>query len=222
MALGFEIVNVNPTQPGRQVARFVCNACRGHLDLQMPGGRLNPEHQAKRAARHGWEADASRPSRVRCPECQGKAKPKRATEAAPVVSVEPAPPPEPKQAEIIPMNASKPAATVTAISKPSADQRLQIRNLLDRHFDDATGGYLDGMSDQKVAEAANVPRIVVEQIRDAGWGPLRISPEVMELRAELAKAGAELSRATAELHKLGTRVAELAGKVERIAGAAAA
>ncbi len=66
------------------------------------------------------------------------------------------------------------------------DQRLAVRNLLDHHFDDGVGGYIDGFSDQKVAEQAGVPRIFVERAREAAYGPIRLDPVVGQLREDVA------------------------------------
>ena len=88
------------------------------------------------------------------------------------------------------------------------DQRVLIRNLLDKHFDDAVGTYLDGMCDATVAEKASVPRVVVERIREAAYGPIKVDPEIQAIRTELAavKAAAE---------KLAATVADLTARLDR-------
>jgi hypothetical protein len=98
--------------------------------------------------------------------------------------------------------APAPAPKLAIVPKqPTADQRLAIRNLLDKHFDDGVGCYLDGMDDQKVAERVGVPRLIVEQIRDAGWGPVKVNPEMVALRAEVAALKAELEKQSADVAK---------------------
>lgn len=86
--------------------------------------------------------------------------------------------------------------------KPTNDQRVAIRNLLDKHFDDSVGSYLDGWSDAKIAGALNIPRIIVERIRDAAYGPLRENPEIRALEAEIVRLAGELDAIKARLRKL--------------------
>lgn len=94
------------------------------------------------------------------------------------------------------------------IREATNDQRVLIRNLLDKHFDDAVGTYLDSMSDAAIAEKAGVPRVVVERIREAAYGPIKVDPEIQAIRTELAalKAAAE---------KLMATVADLSARLDR-------
>lgn len=96
---------------------------------------------------------------------------------------------------------SKEAGTVVPVTQPTAEQRLKIRSQLDKSFDDGVGRYLDGLSDQKIAEAVNVPRIVVEQIRETAYGPIRVNPVAAELRDAVAALATEFAGKLEELRK---------------------
>jgi hypothetical protein len=168
----------------REVAQFVCVECgaRGEVDT---GGSLAPDVIQTKAARIGWKLDARKSGRTFCPQCAGPRKKSQTTKPeAPV----PTPP--------------------TPIREATNDQRVLIRNLLDKHFDDAVGTYLDSMSDAAIAEKAGVPRVVVERIREAAYGPIKVDPEILAIRTELAavKAAAE---------KLMATVADLTARLDR-------
>ena len=168
----------------REVAQFVCVECgdRGEVDT---GGSLAPGVIQTKAARLGWKLDARKSGRTYCPKCAG---PRKKAETAKPEATLPTPP--------IP------------IRDATNDQRVLIRNLLDKHFDDAVGTYLDGMCDATVAEKASVPRVVVERIREAAYGPIKVDPEIQAIRTELAavKAAAE---------KLAATVADLTARLDR-------
>ena len=78
------------------------------------------------------------------------------------------------------------------LKDPTTDQRVKIRSLLDKHFDDGVGRYLDGFSDQKIADAVDVPRIIVEKMRETGWGPIKTDPELVNLSNQLADMEAKI------------------------------
>lgn len=91
-------------------------------------------------------------------------------------------------------------------------ERVKIRAVLDKQFDDGAGCWLDGYSDQKAGEEVGVPWAIVTRIREAAYGPIRVDPEVAGLRAELVQIGRELVALT-EKHAAATkRLEALAGK----------
>lgn len=94
----------------------------------------------------------------------------------------------------------------SATREATPQQRTTIRNYLDKHFDDAAGAYLDGMSDQKIADAVNIPRVIVERMRDAAYGPIKVDPEVQAIRAELAALKVQAETLTAAVAGLTARV----------------
>ena len=110
--------------------------------------------------------------------------------------------------------AQKPLSIVP--KAPTNDQRLAIRGHLDKSFDDKAGCYLDGLSDQRIAELVGVPRVVVEQIRDAGWGPVRVSPELAALRSDIAALKAQMAEHEKARVKLANDLAALSSRVEKV------
>ena len=168
----------------REVARFVCAECfdRGEVDT---GGTVDPRMIVGKAERIGWKLDPKKHGRTYCPKCAGA----RKAQAAPNHEAPMTTPPIP-------------------IREATNDQRVLIRNLLDKHFDDAVGTFLDGMSDAAIAEKAAVPRVVVERILEAAYGPIKVDPEIQAIRTELAavKAAAE---------KLMATVADLSARLDR-------
>jgi hypothetical protein len=186
--LGFRIATVTRGDAGAlaTVMRFQCVECGELLDLivsKAAHGNTNPEVIAQRAGRFGWKADAYRKNRCWCPRCAGPRKPK------------PAPVPIPEQGKVIPMTQAVPIREITAA------QKQRVRSLLDKHFDDSIGAYLDGMTDLKVAEALGIPRTFVEQIRDAAYGPIRISPELSDARAALEALDKKIASAKEQFEK---------------------
>lgn len=85
---------------------------------------------------------------------------------------------------------------------PTNDQRLKIRTLLDKHFDDAKGRYLDGYTDQRVGAEVDVPWAAVTAIREAAYGPLRVDPEVDALQRAVAAIEADLAKVKERLAAL--------------------
>jgi len=89
------------------------------------------------------------------------------------------------------------------------DERLKVRSLLDKHFDDAKGRYLDGYSDQKVATEANVPRIHVETIRETAYGAIKADGELDKIRAEMLGMAKTVQEVSGRLSALTKRVDEI-------------
>lgn len=177
--LGFDLVNLMQNGERRTVARFVCYRCKAKsLDLSVVSGqRLNPSLLAQSAERKGWDADSVRKARVICPDC--KANPLQNDVESELRKIEGRMATSPTA--LIPAA----SAPVVPVREPTADQRSVIRRLLEKHFDEGMGCYLDGYSDQRIAEEIGMPRIVVERLRDAAYGPIRISPETLAARKEL-------------------------------------
>jgi hypothetical protein len=165
---GFVFKTVSTDAGQRSVARFICSSCGDILDIANIGSK-SPTFFVARAVRHGWAAHESKANRCYCPRCLASS-PAQAREVKPV---------------------SIPTTTVGPRS-PTTDERLKIRALLDKHFDDAIGEYLDGMNDEKIAAAVNVPRVLVSGIRDAAYGPVRVNPELREIQNRLNNLQTEL------------------------------
>lgn len=192
--LSYDVLQVRDGGQPRTVARVWCSGCTEHLDLTINSSH-NPERIEQQARAKGWDCDKNRASWNRCPACKAmdKARSKgepaakaaepipAATDATARVSQAAAPQPAPTA----PLGAKETAMTTTTVRAPTPDERTRVRHKLDGVFDDSNGMYLDGYSDQKVADDLKLPRKIVEQIREAAYGPIRTDPEIEQLRADI-------------------------------------
>jgi hypothetical protein len=188
--LGFlKTSTILPDGGFRPVARFVCNGCGATSEFSLKSREgVNPEAMAKLVRGRGWVADPFRRSASYCPAC--------------LVRPKNDPNSELKRVNLMPKIPEPSSATREA----TPQQRTTIRNYLDKHFDDAAGAHLDGMSDQKIADAVNIPRVIVERMRDAAYGPIKVDPEVQAIRAELAALKVQAETLTAAVAGLTARV----------------
>jgi len=91
-----------------------------------------------------------------------------------------------------------------------------LRGLLDRHFDAYDAMYLAGLSDQALAERVNVPRVVVERMREAAYGPIRVSPEMVAIRTDAEKLSADIRDITAMVADLNKAGAAIMARIEQL------
>jgi len=190
------------------VAVFHCSRCPATHRHRLPHGRkMNPEKVAQRCERDGWRTDKCSRGRVLCPGCLQEKHPRRLH----AVTKIPATTPE-----------TKPAAAPPA--RPSADPkdatpevRAKIRRMLDGHFDEGKGCYIDGYSDQKIGQELNIPWAIVANLREIGYGPIRVDPAVAALEAELAEARNQRNHISQIIMALDKRLADLSAKIEALA-----
>lgn len=186
--------------------RAQCAKCDSRLLIKMASAQQNPQEIGKWIVRKGWEFDPYKPASPRCPDCLKKAKDKATGES---------PNKEPPS-----MTTSNVAALTLPARPLSAEEKLKVRNLLDSHFDEAKGIYLDGYSDQRVGTEAAVPWANVRAIREAAYGPLQSVPELDGLIADnraLAEKASEIAKHAAALqtqnNDLAKRIADMAKKM---------
>lgn len=182
--LPFSIASRLSNGQWREEARFVCARCDAHASFPVVrprGSGFSPEHIIRKATGAGWKAEF-RSERAECPRCTGAKNgaclPSIETKSTEVIAMKP-----PTKAQPA---AALPIAPIAPIAPLPGPQRMKIRTLLDKHFDDAAGRYLDGYSDQRVATEVDVPRIHVEKAREAAYGPIRAFPEVEAAEKALA------------------------------------
>jgi len=171
--------------------RIIC-ACGRSEDRNSNGMALPPDQVAKKFKQHGWVQK----SRIwTCLQCQLNERRKSVKPA--VVS------PSPAQLAI---TVDKPAAPVIA---PTTKQVLAIGSLIEQYFNTSTGLYEASWSDDAVAKKLGLPRAMIEKVREEGYGPLKLPPELMSLKSEIDTISAmirDLSRrVSAELAKYGVR-----------------
>jgi hypothetical protein len=185
---------------------FECSKCSNTLKFPINGAStVVPELAANKAKDQGWKASAWAKSKTVCPSCQIHAKND----------------PDSELKKVAALMAQTPVPTVTPLREPTVEQRVAIRSSLDKHFDDAQGMYLDNYDDEKIAAHVGVPRAVVERMREAAYGPIRISKEdqervklYIELKAELEEIERKQTNARTLLQVIDERIATVRGKIE--------
>jgi hypothetical protein len=199
---GFELITER-LQRGdhKTIARFQCAECPARLDIGLAGG-LNPRWLANQAKQKGWEADAYYPQACLCPDCTTKPTNNDTDSELKKLERKMAQQPPPNTPEPPPIvQEPQPQPAVVTPREPTSDQRTLIRKLLDANFDDELGFYAAGWSDARIAEEVNVPRLVVERLRDTAFGPLKVTPEIVALREEVAKLFAKLEAVEREFRQ---------------------
>jgi len=202
-ATGFTVVSLLHNGLRSTWARFHCVSCDATSDCRVTTGLpLDCHGYAKKMARRGWQAWANKKSKTYCPACLG---PRKKAASPPALKVVPMAPPK-----------------LVDVRKPTQAERMKIRALLDLHFDDARGMYLEGKNDQTLAEEVGVPRLVVEQMREVSYGPLRVNPEDVAMQAEITQLRQDLDLLKKELdERLAPRREEIAQLEVRLANIAA-
>jgi hypothetical protein len=172
-----------------------CGACprveRIHLSTSMP-----PVAIAQKFQNRGWHVDRRNPKHNLCAACQRGGKPK------PMLPV--------CQEGSSPMSSapSHPASEVTAqittgaVRAPTMPEIRRILNKVADHFDEASGRYLAGYSDERVAAELDLPRALVAKVRDESGMKLKGNPELLALRDELAAIRDLLEGCDAKLQRL--------------------
>jgi hypothetical protein len=204
---GFTLARSDYGGTVRTVAQFRCVSCSATVDTPVKAGSpLEPETYAKRVALKGWQAWPFKKAKTYCPDClKPAAKNNPDSELRKVI---------PMTAPIVPSAVAAPK--LVSVAPPTSAQRHQVRQHLDKNFDDDAGCYLDGLSDQRVAEMVGVPRIVVEQMREAAYGPIKLDPVVAGMRNEVAQAKRDLDGQQKALDALKAKVAEMSSRLEKI------
>lgn len=172
---------------GQNIARLRCSSCPAHHDIKMVS-HLPTEVIMKKFQKHGWTVHVSRPDKCQCPDCflSRRRSVNKLREAPKMVEVFPAPH---TNSVAIPIGTSKQEPVLAAGLTPLTQaNRTKIREMLDTHFDDAAGRYLDNLTDQKVGEKIGVPWKHVEEIRRLAYGELKEDPELTAIRAQLNAA----------------------------------
>lgn len=151
----------------KTVLTLQCHSCPNTFETTVTAD-MSPSHTLKEAHKAGWKANGRNPRATTCPDCQqAKRKPKE--------------------------DATTMTTTQTAVAAPlTSDQRLKIRHLLDTHYDDSRGRYLDGYSDQVIGREVDVAFSKVAEVREAAYGPLAGDDDVSELRKEIDAVKADI------------------------------
>lgn len=159
----------------------------------------DPDQLRKRMLSKGWEFDAFRKKNCICPECQkdqrdlDEEEPKMPKPTLVAANSEPT----------MPQQAAPPRTSLTS------DERFKVRQLLDQHFDDKMGAYLNQYSDQRIGTELEVPWKLVFDIREAAYGPIREDPRIAAIRSDMAKLERQMSELTRGMTDLRTKIGGL-------------
>lgn len=80
------------------------------------------------------------------------------------------------------------AAPSAAPSAGAMKAQAQMFRLLDEHFDADKGSYAADWNDERVAKACALAPAMVREFRRAGFGEPKTSPEIEQLRTDMATA----------------------------------
>lgn len=190
---GFRLAGVQTGDQHRPVARFTCTGCGKTLDIAIRSGQRQSGHIPVTSAQaKGWEADAYDSAVARCPHCltfKSHNDPNselRKTEAR--MAAQPT-----LTAPTGPTTLTAPTPPATPIREPTAEQRATIRGMIEKHFDEDEGCYIGEATDQTIATVVNVPRVAVERLREAAYGPIRITTDQVAIRKEIAAVRAKIT-----------------------------
>lgn len=204
-ALAYDIRKA-PVGSGRHtVARLWCVDCGDTIDISMPRVGHSPESMAKRFTKEGWEIDLYNKRRCYCPKHKNQKRrvdPEALIKKLPALRT-PAAPMEVKMATTI---AGTPGILGVAAGEPTTADKGRIRQLLDKHFDDSKGMYIDGYTDQRIGQELNLPWGAVAKVREAAYGPLKQDPEVASIKSEISRITSQLNTLSSDITALRTRV----------------
>lgn len=184
----------------RGTVELTCRIC-GTIGQWAFADKPSPQHASKHFCRLGWQINERKRQAV-CPACIRVVKTNVAAIAPGLVAP-------------LTLKTETDTMTSTTTSTPrelTINQKAAVRLLLDKHFDDAAGQYLDGYTDQKIGAEASVPWASVKQLRELAYGPLREPAELEKLRADV-KAFPDLVRRDVDV--LRTVLLSSAGDLER-------
>lgn len=184
---GFYLVDAamgeNYAGPPRKAWRIICDnvTCRAKFETASWGPKTGPSMMVKNMHRLGWAVVWRKPPL--CPKC---AHPREEKSAMPG---------DVQSKELAPVQMGGGAATAP-LTGPHGKIGRKVHNLLEAHFDDSTGLYLDGWSDERIAKDAGASADIVKRTRREGYGELKEDPEIALLREMLAQATLKVGEAT--------------------------
>lgn len=184
LPLTYEI-KTSPVKGAPTFAVAVCNDCKKPGEVKVQANRHhNPEMVAKLFRAAGWKFDHNRQRKCICAACMALKHPRINPEETEDMAAKTAPAPLVKD---IP-EAEKPYHGITPPKTPrdlTPATKTKVRQMLDGHFDEAKGMYLEGYSDQRIGKELNIPWACVTQMREAAYGPILVDTEVENLRAKV-------------------------------------
>lgn len=191
--MGIETVMERVEGRVKGTRRVTCTACSAIENISH-SSNAPPEQVKQSFERKGWKVKRRNWT---CPSCQQRKK---------------QPIPTTKGEELVTTNTA-------SLRTPTPEERARIRHMLDGHFDDTKGMFLDGYSDKRIGEELNLPWKMVEMVREAAYGPIRIPPEHAALLAEIDALRSQVAevrkQAQAAVDHLTVQLSQLQAKAEK-------
>lgn len=218
--LAYRVAWLDPPRDKRSAAHVTCSKCQAIGKLPIVSMNNNPEKIATMFRRMDWECDGFHPAKNVCPSCIRKRITKRLQErreeqngrALPTTTV-----PQvvrddaPRHFEEMPLVAGT-RKEVINISDLSRQQKAEVRKELDTHFNEETGQYEDGYSDNMLAEGLGIPRVLIAKFREDLYGPLLQDPEVEAFEKMMEEGKRTIANLQATFARMETRLDELRKK----------
>lgn len=187
-----------------------CGACLATGEVRDTGDSWHPpEAVAKKLEQRGWFIGKTA-AKDRCPACCRRPETAPAKEGEEDMALKPTPAVTVKEvpSPILPPVRAEPPR------EPTPAQRRSIRETLELRYDEDKACYIDAQSDATIAEALQVPRAWVTQVREAGG----YGPDTNELASQRLEGLRELAHRGEDLHAKAMAMADqclqLAGQVE--------
>lgn len=194
------------TKERRTLQVITCGACSFEGELLYRTSALPDVVVEKKFSQRGWRVD-KRSGRVRCPKCIHLEEITKAQHE-----------PAPRKEEPMPANDTEPTARNKLLGiepppprQPSAADNRRIMDAFETVWDEREEAYIGTMSDDRLAEQLDVPRVWVTKVRELVGGP-----EDRNL-AEAEKAQ-QLRKLQTELDDLNTRVIETLTTLDKAIG----
>ena len=225
-----------------------CIECGEETRVHWNTGGADPRFVDKKMRGLGWHYDAFKPKACVCPTCVTGKKtfqrvdpstvevtdspdgieivftlPSEETMAKTANSFVPTTMPSTSTAVLAAAQAQSDADDTVGRTTLTANEKARMRRLLDIHFDDQLGRYIDNYDDERVAKETNIPRKYVTEYRELAYGPLKADPAVEAVKAEVAALRKELSNlndivedARAQFVRLNGRVVNVEAKAKKL------
>lgn len=88
------------------------------------------------------------------------------------------------------------------MSAQAMKRQRQMFQLLDDHFDADKGMFATGWDDARIARETGLAESHIVKTREAAYGPIKLSPEVMKLQADLSQTRAKARQDVEQLRQL--------------------
>lgn len=198
-----------------------CSYCKA-FDTLRGHGLVSVEFAKKKFTQRGWDIH----KKAACPRCVVKFKAQSAARAEqkvvpmvkPITPVQPAAKPMRSLAELSLVAAVKPAPSETAPREMSPLDRRKVFRAIDEVWDENTGRYGGGATDNRIAEQLNVPRAWVEDVRRESFGDAGDNQDLVELRAALDEASKHAEGLMNEALALATKFEAIVAELGAVRG----